>query len=303
MRIGGGMTTLLALALMAGAALGLGTGRAAVAQDATPGSMTALAITISAHEFAFSGPSEVPAGLVTVTLRNEGEFRHHAQLFKLNEGVTTDQFVAGLETGEAFGMGVAAGGPNTIPGAEEASVILRLAAGDYAVLCFVTGRDGIPHFAKGMVAAFTVTGEDAGEADPAADAEVTLDEFSITLPEESFHAGRVVWKVTNQGAVNHEMAVLKLPEGMTADDYAASLMAQASGTPAASPTAAASPVGSPAAQAPQPTPVGGMRALGTGMSGWAVLDLEPGDYVAVCFVPEGNVPHAALGMVTGFTVR
>ena len=42
-----------------------------------------------------------------------------------------------------------------------------------------------------------------------------------------------------------------------------------------------------------------------GQTGWAHLDLTPGDYVAVCFIPsaahEGK-PHFALGMVKGFTV-
>jgi len=301
MRMRQGAAVLMALVMAAGSVFGLAIGRAA-AQDATPAAMTTLSFTITAHEFTLEGPTEVPAGLVTVTLANEGEFRHHAQLFKLNDGVTTDQFVAGLETGEAFGMGVASGGPSTFGGGGQSRAILRLVAGQYVALCFITGRDGVPHYAKGMVASFTVSGEDAGEPDPTADAEVTLDDFSITLSQDSFGPDQLVWKVTNAGRVSHELAVLKLPDGMTADDYAAMFEALLSGKPAAAPTAVVSPDGTPV-PAPQPTAAGGLRAIASGSTGWTVLDLDAGNYVAVCFVPEGDIPHAAFGMVTGFTVE
>ena len=293
------MVFVLAFIVATGGVLG-GVGRAA-AQDATPAAMTTIAITVTATEFAFEAPSEVAAGLVTVTLANEGEFRHHVQLFKVNEGTTSDEFIAGLETGAAFGLGVASGGPSTVPGGGTSSAILRLGAGDYVALCFVTGRDGVPHFAKGMTAVFTVAGEDAGEPDPTADAEVTLADYEIGLGGDSFTAGQHIWKVTNNGEDNHELAILKLPDGMTADDYTAGIMAAANATPTAAP--AATPGATPLAGPPQPTAVGGMKALGTDLTGWAVLDLEPGEYVAVCFIPEEDgTSHAVLGMIAGFTV-
>lgn len=106
----------------------------------------------------------------------------------------------------AFGLGVAAGGPGTVAGGEESRAILRLGAGQYVALCFVTGRDGIPHYMKGMTFPFLVSGADQGESDPTADAEVTLDDFSIALSQDSFTAGDQVWKVANAGRVNHELA-------------------------------------------------------------------------------------------------
>jgi hypothetical protein len=40
-----------------------------------------------------------------------------------------------------------------------------------------------------------------------------------------------------------------------------------------------------------------------GVPAWATLHLEPGSYVAVCFVPAADgTPHALKGMVTPFTV-
>ena len=285
----------LAMVLAAGSGLGLGVVRAA-AQDATPAAMTEIAITITATEFEFDGPSEVEAGLVSVTMDNAGEFRHHAQLFKIDDGTSVDDFVAGLETGKAFGLGTAHGGPATVGGGVQTTTIQRLDAGQYVVLCFVTGRDGVPHYMKGMAFPFTVAGEDAGAPDPESDLDVSMVDYQFELAEDSFEAGQHVWKVTNEGDENHELAILKLPEGMTADAYRAMMMAPADATPDAAAT--------PDPDAPQPTAVGGIKALGPGLSGWVVADLEPGEYVAVCFIPDENgTSHAMLGMISGFTVR
>jgi hypothetical protein len=39
--------------------------------------------------------------------------------------------------------------------------------------------------------------------------------------------------------------------------------------------------------------------------GWLKLDAEPGNYVAFCLIPDDKTgfPHAAMGMVVGFTVN
>jgi hypothetical protein len=53
--------------------------------------------------------------------------------------------------------------------------------------------------------------------------------------------------------------------------------------------------------------MGGMNALTKGTTGITVLDLSPGNYVAVCNVPDQSMPHgdahAHLGMIKGFTVK
>src|SRR5215216_5272685 len=87
---------MLALTLVV-AVGGLRPGRAVVAQDATPEPETRIVVTLQAEDFKFDGPSEVQAGLATVTLVNNGEEPHHAQLVKLNEGVTMDEFQAALQ--------------------------------------------------------------------------------------------------------------------------------------------------------------------------------------------------------------
>jgi len=53
--------------------------------------------------------------------------------------------------------------------------------------------------------------------------------------------------------------------------------------------------------------MGGMNALTKGNTGIAVFDLTPGNYVAICNVPDQSKPngdsHAHLGMIKGFIVK
>jgi hypothetical protein len=44
--------------------------------------------------------------------------------------------------------------------------------------------------------------------------------------------------------------------------------------------------------------------MSTGFTVWSVFDFEPGDYFAICFVPDpaSGAPHFALGMIAPFTV-
>jgi len=50
---------------------------------------------------------------------------------------------------------------------------------------------------------------------------------------------------------------------------------------------------------------GGMQGLTVGNAGWLHLDLEPGNYVALCFIPDSasGKLHAELGMVMPFSVK
>jgi hypothetical protein len=267
----------------------------ALGQDGTPAPMTELAITLDAVDFAFEGPSEAPAGLVTVTMTNNGAEPHHAQFVRLNDGVTMEAFDGALQSGDPNAIAPLAtfvGGPAVVGPGASSQVILRLEAGQYVALCFVPSPDGVPHLMKGMVFPFSVTGEDPGVPDPTADAEVTLLDYSFDLPER-VAAGPQVWHVANQGAEPHELVIYKPAAGLTADDLIA-LLTASEASPGTEEGAAAEPPF---------TEVGGMQALASGQSGWVVLDLEPGEYVAVCYVPNPDgVPHLMLGMIQGFTV-
>ncbi|MGH2558346.1 MAG: hypothetical protein ACRDJH_04710 [Thermomicrobiales bacterium] len=108
-------------------------------------------------------------------------------------------------------------------------------------------------------------------------------DFAFAMPL-AIGAGEHTWKIVNAGQQPHELQVFKLGPGTTPDDVATGAI-----------------VGTPADY----TPVGGMQALASGLSGWMTLDLGPGEYVAICFVPDpaSDHRHHELGMIVSFTVE
>jgi len=297
--------TLLVLGLLPGVV------GAQEATPAAPGDALGLEypeLRMVATDYAFEVSGTVAAGLTRVTLVNNGAELHHAQLMRLSEGQTFEGLQAALGQSEEaiFGLGSFVGGPTVVAPGAQTQVILALEAGQYVALCFVASPDGIPHLAKGMVQAFEVTGgatPAAAEA-PTAAGTVVMRDFSFELPAQ-IAAGPQVWEVVNEGPQPHEIVLLRLAPGVTQEQAMGMF-----GGPPASPAAGhdmATPAGTPAgsaADAPPGIPVGGMQALATGLRGWAVLDLAPGTYLAVCGIPDPATgqPHFALGMVASFTV-
>lgn len=245
-------------------------------------------ITITATDYAFAAPAKVEAGLVSINLVNEGKEPHHAQLARLNDGVTLEQFQAALQQSPeaAFPLVSFTGGPSVIDPGRNQEVTVNLAPGQYVVLCFVASHDGMPHLAKGMIAPMEVVEntKQASQPEIKADATVKLLDFSFVLPGE-IKAGRQVWQVVNEGKQAHEITIIKLADGKTMEDVAAFM------------------------EAPHGTPpfedAGGFQAIDPGKAGWVTLDLQPGNYVALCHVPDPASGHAhmELGMVMPFSVK
>jgi hypothetical protein len=112
-----------------------------------------------------------------------------------------------------------------------------------------------------------------------------LKDFMFDLPD-SLPAGKMVIKVTNEGPEPHEFNIMRLEDGKTKEDVL-QFLGGAGGPP-------------PFA------PIGGMNGLDVGLSGYAELDLAPGNYVAICNIPspKGNgAPHFMLGMIKEFTIK
>src|SRR5918998_659791 len=47
-----------------------------------------------AKDYSFTAPAQVAGGWVTIAFENQGREAHHAQLMRLNDGVTLNQFQA-----------------------------------------------------------------------------------------------------------------------------------------------------------------------------------------------------------------
>jgi uncharacterized cupredoxin-like copper-binding protein len=236
----------------------------------------------------FEAPNQVQAGMTTIRWENKGGDVHHAQLVRINDGVTLPQFQAAMQQGAdaAFPLVTFVGGPGAVAPGGKGQVTLDLAAGQYLILDLLPGLDGVSHVAKGMSRLMTVTPREAAghAAEPAADLTVPLKDFHIALPQ-TVKSGKQTWKIVNEGPLPHEMALIRLKDGKTLADVAA-FNAHPSGEP-------------PFEMA------GGMQALQAGMAGWVTLDLPPGNYAALCFIPlAGSAQtHVNAGMVHPFTVQ
>lgn len=114
---------------------------------------------------------------------------------------------------------------------------------------------------------------------------VHASEFAFALPK-SIPAGLTTVRLVNDGKEIHQISILKLEQGKTMKDLAAAMKDPA---------------------APPPTwmvPVGGPNAAAPGETIEATLDLAPGDYVLLCFIPSPGeqAPHSSKGMVAPLTV-
>jgi uncharacterized cupredoxin-like copper-binding protein len=242
-------------------------------------------IDITASDFTFAAPDSISAGLVTIRMTNHGQEPHHGQLLRLNEGVTFDELATALaEEGDgALRLVTAEGGPGATDPHGVAQVTLDLQPGQYALACFIPGADGVPHLAKGMLKPIEVTAAAAATTAPLVRDTFTMKDFTFVMPDQ-LPAGPATYKVVNEGPQIHELNLLKLAPGTTAQDVVAWTR---------------NPSGPPPFEA-----VGGINAFSQDGAGYMTVVLEPGNYVAVCNVPDpaSGAPHSELGMVKEFTV-
>jgi hypothetical protein len=245
----------------------------------------------STDSFALS-TDHLQAGLVQLRLHNTGTVAHQAQLLRLHDGVGPAAFlqaVLATQGGAVLALADAAGGATSVdPGGSQVTW-QPLSAGSYVVMCFQDGGDdGAPHFALGMFAAFTVSGAGTS-AHPPGHVLGDIDAFSFGFRMPAVVDGHGLYRFTNTATADtHEAAILKLAPGKTAADVLAWIDAGLTGPP------------------PVTGDLGGSGAVAPGGHTWVRLALAPGDYVMVCFVPDDeppHLPHAALGMVQGFTAR
>lgn len=122
----------------------------------------------TAKDYSFEGlPAEVPAGITSFELTNEGSEPHEIAIFRKNDGVTESvEELLALPEEEAMTKAtmIAIGEP--VGSGEDTYAVVDLEAGDYFAVCFIpvgttdlesAPADAPPHFTMGMVSSFTVT--------------------------------------------------------------------------------------------------------------------------------------------------
>lgn len=261
---------------------------AAAAPDATPAAAAEpRVVTVTASDFAYQMPDTVEAGYTTFRLVNDGPDMHHVQLLRLDGDHTLGDLLAAMKNpGPPPAWAHDVGGPNTpVPG-DTAETAVDLAAGNYAVLCFIPGPDGVPHVMKGMAHGLVVTPAvvQVAAAAPTADVDVVLDDYVFQL-STPITAGRHTIRVANQASQSHELLIVKLAPGKTAQDVAAWVEKHDGPPPGA--------------------PIGGTTGIAKGAVNYVTADFEPGEYALLCFIPDAadGKPHVAHGMMTQFSVR
>ena len=292
------------------------------AQGATPaaGSPTAAASLLSSLGFPeivittdgtdFDAPTDVVAGRYRVVVVNTSDTRSaDIELSKAPEDMTFDDVMAAFAEADPesetppdifFSPGFLHGGASAGPG-EEGDVIVDLTAGTWGFNLFSEG--GEDEDVVNLPKEVTVSGEMPAVEDPAHDVEVGMIELEFVMPD-TVPAGPSVWKVMNGGEFPHFIAIESYPEPVTAEQIEATLPL-AFGMPA-----------TPAAVSPDASPVAlldgdlftyhtGSLVLSSGNTNWIEVDLEPGQYVAFCFIsgPGDVPPHALMGMFKIFTVE
>lgn len=243
-------------------------------------------VTITAHDFKFTAPRRVPAGLTRFRFINAGGTLHHAQLLKFTGNHTVREYIAALKPNSpppAWASEV--GGPNAVGPKSETAVIQSLEPGNYAILCFVDTPDHVPHIMKGMYQDLTVTKRGANSSPvPEGDISVSLVDYNFKWSRQ-ITAGAHRVTITTDAPQPHELTVLRLDPGKSANDVMAWIEKMD---------------GPPPAKA-----IGGVAGLVAGKSVSVGLVFTPADYMFICFVPDAKdgKPHFMHGMVQTVTVK
>ena len=297
--------TLLALAPLGAAAHG----QADPAGDRDPrlAGYPELAIRLTADRI--EAPARVAAGRTLLIEENAEAAPGHAFVLRVPDDVLDADVAAALAPGappmgestpEWFWRAIFVGNPDrAAPDGGRAFALVDLAPGRYVV--------GNPYRPASEFARFEVVANDlaapAPADDPAADVAVAMREMAFDLPA-AVPDGRSLWRVDNAGAVFHELAILPVPAGATVEQVQAALgtalTAEAAGGVFEEQTAPAE-LG-PAWTDWRPNLVAGVGVASPGQLVWAQIDLAPGRYAAVCFIPSGDGRrHLTEGMVRLFT--
>ncbi len=249
---------------------------------ATPAAApTPNVVTITGREYAFDAPRQLPAGLTTFQFMTPGKEPHHGIMIRLEEGKTFEDLAEAIKKPGPPPSWAHLDGGMMIGDPEKGSnVTMNLTPGKYVLICFVPSTDGVPHFAKGMLLPIEVTGPVVEAAEPQADIVLRLKDYDFEL-SKPLTPGEHVIRVETAPGQPHELVVVRLGEGVSAEQVVAWEMAGRKG------------------ELPSFTFVGGVAPMEGGRHAYIRATLEPGNYALICFLPDAKdgKPHIAHGMM------
>ena len=262
-------------------------------------------VSLAASEYRFDAPDSLPAGWTTFRLANTGGEIHYGHIVRLDPGRTVEELVAAYAeairtSGPRPKWVTRFGGPGGTAPADTSSVTQFLEPGEYVWICPIEDETGAPHFGKGEVKPFVVyaAGPDVASraAAPQADVVVRLVDFDFTF-EPALSAGRHTVRVENAGVEPHDLVLMKLAPGVTAEDLLTAMNPERArrDAPADGPPPSFESLG---------TGAGGIAAIAPGMESYFEADFTPGEYVLLCMAtaPDGR-SHIEHGMVRQVSVR
>lgn len=269
------------------------------AQEATPGTsllegLGLETINVSVTDEGLEAPLEAPAGPVLLIAHNRTEGFAFVDIVRLPEELTVDDY---LEAASGEGAMpewasevVIAGGAGIAPGSSS-HVGLILEPGVYTIAA--GSETSIPVSS----ATLTVVGDLPDGAADSVPADVSVDMGHYTFDfSDTLAPGRQIWRVTNSHeGVLHHLIVVQTDRLYSVEEVQQGITGDFSGTPVPEGFSLFNLPSENAAESP---------VISFGQTVWIEANLEPGFYVALCFLPDPgqDMPHLFAGMIDTFEV-
>ncbi|MGH7571071.1 MAG: hypothetical protein ACREMK_04415 [Gemmatimonadota bacterium] len=268
---------------------------------------------VTAVDYAFQAPAEIPSGWTTFRLKNEGQEEHFLLLSRLPDGKTLEDYkrevtapfdsvwyslkagsIDKVEAGRRLGSLLPdwylssveqMGGTGLVAPGGISQASAKLDPGTYVIECYVKTSDGEFHASLGMVRQMIVTDASSDAPAPEADLEMTLSNYDITIDEQvtpGEHTVAVHFQEHPEVGLGNDVHLARLEDDTDVDEVVQWMdWMNVDGL-----------------RSPAPVEfLGGTQEMPVGHTAYFTVNLEPGHYL---WISEST---AELGMLKEFTVE